>query len=85
VNIGTVAADHLYEQHLVPGYRQIVDLSPADDSRFVDAVGESGHLLSPHYDDLLTDWRAVRYQSMSLDRHRVEPTAIGHLRLIPPN
>jgi len=85
VNIGTVAADHLYEQHLVPGYRQIVDLSPADDSRFVDAVGESGHLLSPHYDDLLTDWRAVRYQSMSLDRRRVEPTAIGHLRLIKPD
>jgi penicillin G amidase len=83
VNIGTVAADQKYEQHLVPGFRQIVDLSPANDSRFLDAVGQSGHPLSPHYDDFLADWRAVRYRPMTVDRQRIEDGAIGHLRLTP--
>ena len=53
VNVGPVAADAPYEQHTVPGYREIIDLSPANDSRFLDAVGQSGHLLSRHYDDFL--------------------------------
>ncbi|HEX7137779.1 MAG TPA: penicillin acylase family protein [Vicinamibacterales bacterium] len=83
VNVGSVAADALYEQHSVPGYRQIVDLSPADDSRFVDAVGESGHFLSPHYDDFLADWRAVRHRRMRMDRKSVEAGAIGRLTLKP--
>ncbi len=83
VDVGTVVADHLYEQHVAAGYRQIVDLSPTDDSRFLDAVGASGHPLSPHYDDFLADWRAVRYRSMTLDRRRIESGAIGRLRLVP--
>ena len=83
VDVGTVAADQLYEQHLVPGYRQIIDLSPANDSRFLDDVGESGHFLSAHYDDFLADWRAVKYRSMTTDRSQIDEGAIGHLRLSP--
>ena len=60
VDVGAVATDHPFEQQAIPGYREIVDLSPRNDSRFLDAVGESGHLLSPHYDDFLADWEAVR-------------------------
>ena len=83
VNIGTVAADQRYEQHLVPGYREIIDLSPANDSRFQDAVGQSGHPMSRYYDDALADWRAVKHRPMQMDRAKIEPTAIGHLRLVP--
>ena len=57
VSVGAIAVERPFDQTDLPGYRQIVDLSPANDSRFVDAVGESGHLLSPHYDDFLDDWR----------------------------
>src|SRR5437764_15478716 len=64
VNIGTVAADLRYEQHLVYGYRQIIDLSPSNDSRFLYAVGESGHALLPHYHDFLADWLLVRHRKM---------------------
>ena len=42
-----------FDQTEIPGYRQIIDLSPANDSRFSDSVGQSGHFLSPHYDDAL--------------------------------
>jgi len=83
VNVGPVATDDLFEQHSVPGYRQIVDLSSANDSRFIDAVGESGHFLSPHYDDFLADWRAVRHRKMRMDRKEVEAGAVGHLTLTP--
>ena len=83
VNVAAVAADRPYEQHAVPGYREIIDLSPANDSRFIDAVGESGHFLSKHYDDFLKDWRAVRHRKMRMERREIESGAIGHLRLTP--
>lgn len=83
VNVGTVAADQLFEQHAIPGYRQIVDLSPANDSRFLDAVGQSGHFLSGHYADFLGDWRAVRHRKMRMDREEIDAGAVGRLRLVP--
>jgi penicillin amidase len=83
VNVGAVAADHHYEQRAIPGYRQIVDLSPADDSRFQDAVGQSGHFLSPRYDDAIETWQAVRHKPMSMDPRRFRDGAIGVLHLVP--
>jgi penicillin amidase len=67
----------------VPGYREIIDLSPANDSRFLDAVGQSGHFLSRHYDDSLPDWQNVRHRRMRMDRTDIEKGAIGHLYLTP--
>jgi penicillin amidase len=83
VNVGPVAADDLFEQHSVPGYRQIVDLSSANDSRFIDAVGESGHFLSRHYDDFLSDWRSVKHRRMRMKRAEIENGALGRLTLTP--
>ena len=85
VNVSPAAADRPYEAHTVPGYREIVDLSPANDSRFIADVGESGHVLSPHYDDFLPDWAAVRHRRMRIERADVEKGAIGHLTLTPNN
>jgi penicillin amidase len=83
VNVGTVLVDRPYTQEAVPGYRQIVDLSPANNSRFIDAVGESGHFLSPHYDDFMTDWRDVRDRKMRMTRAEVDDGALGRLVLTP--
>ena len=83
VNVAAVAADSPYEQHAVAGYREIIDLSPANDSRFLDAVGQSGHFLSSQYDAFLKDWRAVKHKKMRMDRADIERGAIGHLRLTP--
>jgi len=83
VNVGPVAADQLFEQHNVASYRQIVDLSASNDSRFLDTLGESGHPLSPHYDDFLSDWRAVRHRRMRMNRAEIEASASGRLRLTP--
>ena len=82
--MGPVDAAHAYEQHSVPGYLQIIDLSPANDSRFLDAVGQPGHFLSSHYDDSLPDWRNVKHRKMRTDRADIEAGTIGSLRLAPP-
>lgn len=39
------------------GLRAIFDLADLDQSRFITAVGQSGHPASPHYDDLNEPWR----------------------------
>lgn len=83
VDVGAVSAADPYEQHEVPSYRQIVDLSPRNASRFLDAVGESGHFLSKHYADFLPDWRAVRYRPMRTKREDIERGATGTLKLVP--
>jgi len=82
-NVGAVSVDHPYDQVSVAGYRQIIDLSPANDSRFIIDVGQSGHVLSPHYDDFLEDWHAVQHRKMRTDRAEIERGALGHLRLVP--
>jgi len=83
VNVGPVNSDQPFDQTEIPGYRQIIDLSPANDSRFSDSVGQSGHFLSPHYDDAMEDWRQVRHKKMRMERSEIDPGAIGTLTLSP--
>ena len=82
-NVGAVSTDQPYDQRSVAGYRQIIDLSPANDSRFIIDVGQSGHALSAHYDDFLEDWRAVQHRKMRMERADIERGAIGRLKLTP--
>ena len=83
VNVGPVNSDQPFDQTEIPGYRQIIDLSPANDSRFSDSVGQSGHFLSPHYDDALEDWRQVRHKKMRMERSDIDAGSLGTLRLVP--
>lgn len=46
-----------------PGLRMVVDMSHPDQLRFNLAGGQSGHPISPHYDDLLSDWAGGVYRS----------------------
>ncbi len=47
------------------GYRGVFDLANPDQSRFIIATGESGHILSPHYRDLLPLWREGKSITLS--------------------
>jgi len=42
-------------------YRQVIDLAKLDNSRYIHPMGQSGQLLSPHYDDLLPLWQKGEY------------------------
>jgi penicillin amidase len=50
---------------------------------FIDAVGMSGHFLSRHYDDFMTDWRDVRDRKMRMTRAEADDGALGRLLLTP--
>lgn len=80
VNVAPVRLAARYEQYRVPSYRQIVDLSPADDSRFVVTTGQSGHPLSPHYDDMIARHQAVADLPMRFGR----PIAAGDRLVLQP-
>ena len=45
------ASDH------AAGYRMVVDFADLESSLYIISTGQSGHFLSPHYDDLSQIWR----------------------------
>lgn len=50
-----------YSHRHGPGYRAIYDLADLSKSRFTVAGGQSGQILSRHFDDLLEGWRDGDY------------------------
>lgn len=83
VNVAPYDMQGSYTQYVVPGYRQIVTPGEPEGGRFIQAIGQSGHVLSAHYDDYLADWQAVRYRPMRRDRAAVTQAASGTLQLVP--
>lgn len=65
-----------------PGYRGVYDMSNPNASVFVISTGQSGHLLSPHYDDLATLWRKGEYVTMSLEPVDARAASVGATRLV---
>jgi penicillin amidase len=64
-------------------YKQIIDLSDWDDSRVLNAPGQSGQPGSPFYDSLLDEWKNGEYQPYLFTREAVEENAVNTLRLVP--
>jgi penicillin G amidase len=52
-----------------PALRAIYDLSDLDNSVFLTALGQSAHVLSPHYADLLPRWQAFDWLRLPRDPH----------------
>ncbi|MFY9288812.1 MAG: penicillin acylase family protein [Alphaproteobacteria bacterium] len=47
------------------GFRGVYDLANPDQSRFMITTGESGHILSPYYGNLVKMWNDVEYITLS--------------------
>ena len=69
---------HPFRQVHGSGYRAIYDLRDLEQSRFMQAVGQSGNPFSPHYDDLMELWRDGAYLRLTAPDHPVHT-----LRLVP--
>ena len=54
-----------FNQTHAPSYRQIIDLSDMDNSRFIGTLGQGGNPLGAHYDDMQALWRDGQYLPMS--------------------
>ncbi len=81
INVGSHAASTSrlpFRQGHGPAFRAVFDLGDRSLSRFAMAGGQSGHLASPHYDDLLISWRDGRYFAAPTPE-----TAVNRLILSP--
>jgi penicillin amidase len=86
VNVGAYAIDDLdapFESRHAAGFRAIYDLGNPSASRFAISTGQSGHVLSPHYRDLVEPWQRGELASMSTDRTAIEAAAADVLVLEP--
>ena len=73
----------LDEDVFVSSYRQIIDLAGLDSSRFVIPMGQSGHVWSERYANLLDTWNRVEYIPMRFTRLAVDEAASATLVLKP--
>jgi penicillin amidase len=64
-------------------YRQIVDLGALGKSISMHTTGQSGHIASEHYDDMISAWRDGRYHAMSLQVGDIRRELGGRLVLEP--
>ncbi|MCA9914778.1 MAG: penicillin acylase family protein, partial [Anaerolineae bacterium] len=78
------AASGNYEVVTVPSMRMILDFSDLSNSVTVHTTGQSGHPYSPHYSDMVDDWRMIQYHPMLWERADVEANASSTL-IIQPN
>ena len=62
-----------------PSFRQIIDMGNLANSKVIHPPGQSGHLASPHYDDLAHLWLEGEYHPMLWTREQVEAEAEGKL------
>jgi len=59
--------DGAYVDFHGPGFRAIYDLDDLERSVFLTALGQSAHVLSPHYDDLMQRWRTFNWLRLKGD------------------
>ena len=65
------------------GYRAIYDLSDPAKSRFMITTGESGHIFSPHYRDLVPLWNGVKSIPLAGSEADLEKAGARKLTLTP--
>jgi penicillin amidase len=67
----------------VPNLRVVIDVGEWESSRWILAGGQSGNVLSPHYDDMLPLWERGAGVPIAWSRASVEQSARATLRLHP--
>ncbi|MCB0044214.1 MAG: penicillin acylase family protein [Caldilineaceae bacterium] len=71
VDIGPVRQTELYNQYHVVSQRSILDVGAWNNSLIIHTTGQSGNVLSRHYDDFIRPHRDVEYIPMTWGRENV--------------
>lgn len=66
-----------------PSLRLVMDVGEWDNSRFVALAGQSGDPASPHFQNMVEDWREGRYHQLRYSRAAVDAAATAVLQLHP--
>ncbi|MBQ4835993.1 penicillin acylase family protein [Pseudoalteromonas luteoviolacea] len=69
---GSYSKDEGYIKHMGATYRQLIDLGALSDTQFILDTGQSGHLFSPHYTDMVE--RFERGEYVSIDQSELGQT-----------
>lgn len=65
------------------GFRGLYDLNDPSQSRFMITTGESGHIFSPHYGDLVKHWNNVESFTLTGSRDDLVKRGLPELKLLP--
>lgn len=66
-----------------PAARLIIDLASPESSRAILTTGQSNHLASGHYRDMVDPWRFVKYHTVLWERASIEEASDAMLALEP--
>jgi len=72
-----------YQVDWLPSMRMLVDLGDLDRSLAIHTTGESGHVGSPHYDDMIRRWLDGGFAPMRWDRATIDAATEAILHLTP--
>ncbi|MEV6149221.1 penicillin acylase family protein [Nonomuraea sp. NPDC052129] len=72
-----------YQQTSGASFKMVLDVGKWDDSRAVNAPGQSGDPRSPHYRDLAERWRTSDYFPLLYSRAQVQRYAESTIKLLP--
>ena len=80
--MATASEKVFYAKH-APSLRHIFDFDDLDNSQFIYNAGQSGNILSAHYDSFANDWANGTYRRLTMDRGDIEQGSLGTLTLVP--
>jgi len=72
-----------FRQYAGPSFRMVLDVGAWDNSRAVNAPGQSGDPASPHYRDLAPLWLKGEYFPLLYSRARIEASLARRIDLVP--
>ncbi|MHA2096484.1 MAG: penicillin acylase family protein [Candidatus Hodarchaeales archaeon] len=79
-----IHADDPYDVNAwAPSHRQIINMSDLSKSLMIFTPGQSGHLASKHYDDLVPLWHKGDYHPMLWNREEILENSEAQLKLTP--
>jgi penicillin amidase len=73
-----------FRQVAGPSFRVVLDVGNWDNSRAINAPGQSGDPDSPHYRDLAPMWLKGDYFALLYSRKRIEAATMRRIELLPP-
>ncbi|GAB5491485.1 MAG: penicillin acylase family protein [Phototrophicaceae bacterium] len=73
------------EVSALPSLRMILDFANLDNSLSIHTTGQSGHPMSPHYSDMVEQWRMIEYNPMLYSPSDVDANARSTFTLEPAN
>ena len=83
VNMGFYRHSNPYAHLVGASLRLVIDVGMWQQSRYILASGQSGHVFSPYYSDQTSLWRAGRYAQIGICED--ETSTENVLTLVPPS